>query len=695
MYFRMLDFFHQLRRTISYYGFALGAVCVLIVLANSFGQGPDSSRLLAVIYFFCAFVLGLRSPTIGLSIVIFLLPLTPTLNQQIAAILPVLEVKRALSGYDLVTGFVVGTVIGSLRLHRKGPNKWVLPPLVNFACIVVTASVALAISRNLWQAASEFSAVGLKYNALHLFNIGWRDDYYPLVDLTYFGLAIAFFACVMHILSDNERPQERVLKPLLWGVIIAALWSLVQAKTGLGLPHSSASGNRYYQGFGFAGTGFQPDIHAFSGHMLLGAVGAFGCYFLRDAKISRWLITAAIIMGWVGLAVSKSRGSALMACIFYLFVAGWMLWRREKLYFFIATTLIFFGLGAVYVFHRWGMSIIPLWFIQYIEGLPRLHINNLEALNAHFGSRAEIYRAAIRMFENFPLMGLGQGTFYRMSGTLEFAGSRFLASIQGENAHNYFLQILTETGLVVFFTLAAVIVVPIVRARFSLRLLAVVVILIAFGLGNLFAHSLLIRENFFLFVACVALLYVQSQRIIDARVMENSTQSCESLSCWRLKSLYLKRLAWVLSLMMAGLIIREVYASFGRFPYLYGARCYAPMVLKTGDWTSGTFILDVPADAKGVELKIRETQPVFDRVPLFLSVSVQQPGVAVVQKMLRYDLSVNNPQNIVVPIDSFGVKKPEQLVFTTSRCFTPKNLGVNSDPRRLGIVVENIVWRKN
>lgn len=695
MFFRMFDFFQQLRRAISCYGFALGAVSVLIVLVNSLGQGADNSRLLAAIYFFGAFILGLGSRTIGLSIVIFLLPLTPTLNQQIAAVIPVLEVKRALSGYDLVAGFVVGTVIGSLSLHRKGLAKWVLPPLVNFACIVITISVVLAISRNLWQAASQFSFEGLKYNALHLFYIGWRDDYYPLVDLTSFGFAIAFFACVMHILSDNDRPQERVLKPLLWGVIIAALWSLIQAKTGLGLPHSSASGNRYYQGYGFAGTGFQPDIHAFAGHMLLGAVGAFGCYFLRDAKISRWLITAAIVMGWVGLAVSKSRGSALMACAFYLLIAGWMLWRREKLYFFITTTLIFFGLGAVYVFHRWGMSIIPLWFIQYIEGLPRLHINNLEALNAHFGSRAEIYRAAIRMFENFPLMGLGQGTFYRMSGTLEFAGSRFLASIQGENAHNYFLQILTETGLVGFFTLAAVIVVPIVRARFSLRLLAIGVILIAFGLGNLFAHSLLIRENFFLFAACVALLYVQSQRIIDARVMENSTQSCESLRRWHLKPLYLKRLAWALSLMMAVLIIKEVYTSFGRFPYLYGARCYAPMVLKTGDWTSGSFILDVPVDANGVELKIRETQPVFDRVPLFLSASVQQPGVAVAQKTLRYDLSVNTPQNIVVPIDSFGVKTPQQLVFTMSRCFTPKNLGVNSDPRRLGIVVESIVWRKN
>ncbi len=682
-------------QTSSWFALALAIMCTLVVLVNNLSQGAVGLPIHAWIYFFVALSLGWFSRSLGLSIVIFLLPLTPTINQQIAAILPLLEVKRALSGFDLIAGFVVGTLVRYLTLPTQGRTSWALPPTISLACVVLTISVVLAISRNLWQAASVFSFAGLKYNTLHLFSIGWRDDYYPLVDFFSYGLAIAFIACVLQILSEDERPEDTVLKPLLWGVIVSALWSVLQAKTGLGLPHSSASGNRYYQGFGFAGTGFQPDIHAFSGHMLLGVVGACGCYFLKDTKISRWLITAAILMGIVGLAVSKSRGSALLACMFYLMIAGWWLWRRDKAYVFMATTAIFFGLGAVYIFHRWGMSIIPLWFIQYIEALPRLHIHNLEALNAHFGHRAEIYRAAMRMFEEFPLMGLGQGTFYRMSGTLEFSGSKFLAAINGENAHNFFLQILAETGLIGFFTLVAVIIVPMVRVRFSLRLLPVGTMLIAFGLGNIFAHSLLIRENFFLFAACVALLYVQAQRSIDARVTEKANLCSERMGCWYLNLQKLKWLALVLGLMLAALIIREVYASFGKSPYIYGARCYAPIALKTGDWTSGKFILDVPAGAKGVELKIREIQPVFDREPLFLSVNMQQPGAAVAHKTLRYDLSVNAPQNIIVPIDFFGANIPQQLVFTTSRCFTPKNLGVNADPRRLGIVVEDIVWREN
>lgn len=679
----------------SWYALVFAAVCTLVVLGNNLGQGISGISFYALTYFFMGLALGWYARSLGLSILILLLPLTPTFSQQLAATIPLLEVKRALSGYDLVAGFVAGHVLRYLIYFRAGRVSFALPPAISFACLILTASVFLAIARNLWQAASVFTFAGLKYNAMNMLSIGWRDDYYPLADFFTYGLAVAFVACALQILSEKERPAETILKPLLWGVIVSALWSVLQSKTGLGLPYSSASGNRFYHGFGFAGTGFQPDIHAFSGHMLIGAVGAWGCYFLRDAKISRWLITAAILMGWVGLAVSKSRGSALLACTFYALIGAWWLWQRNKTYLFMVTTAIFFGMGAVYLFHRWGMSIIPLWLIQYVEGLPRLHINNLETLNAHFGYRAEIYRAVFRMFEQFPLMGVGQGAFYRMSGMLEFSGSKFLAAINGENAHNYFLQILAEMGLIGFFTLAAVIIVPIVRARFSSRLLPIGTMLIAFGLGNIFAHSLLIRENFFLFAACVALLYVQAQRSIDVAATENADQYCESLRRWHLNPQNLKRLVLVLCLMMAALIIREVYASFGRSPYVYGVRCYAPTTLKTGDWTSGTFILDVPNYAKGVELKIRETQPAFDRVPLYLSVSVQQASAAVALKTLRYDLSVNAPQNIVIPIDSFDVKEPQKLVFTTSRCFTPKNLGVNADPRRLGIVVENVLWRTN
>ena len=684
----------------SWYALSLAIVCTLVVLGNNLNLDRGGISTHGLVYFFIALSLGWFSRSLGLSIIIFLLPLTPTINHQFASVFPFLEVKRALSGYDLVTGFVVGTIFRYLTLPATGKKiSWALPPVISFACIVLSLSVVLAITRNFWQAASLFSLEGFKYNVIHLFSIGWQDDYYPLVDFFTFGLAVAFIACTLQVLSEDDRPEDTVFKPLLWGVIVSALWSVFQSKTGLGLPYSSASGNRFYHAFGFAGTGFQPDIHAFSGHMLLGAVGAWGCYFLKDVKISRWLITAAIAMGMIGLVMSKSRGSILLACAFYLVIAGWWLWRRDKAYVFMATTAIFFGMGAVYVFHRWGLSIIPLWFIQYIEALPRLHIHNLEALNAHFGYRAEIYRAAVRMFEQFPLMGLGQGTFYRMSGVLEFSGSKFLASIQGENAHNYFLQVLAETGLIGFLTLAAVIIVPLAQARFSSSLLPVGTMIIAFGLGNFLAHSLLIRENFFLFAACIALLHVRAQRTANGQATAHTSQWSERLMQWPSKPGRLKRGILFFGLILAVLIVREIYTSFGRAPYVYGTRCYAPMMLKTGDWTSGLFVLDVPVGAQALELKIRESQPNAGHAQLSLAVSEIPPETEgktrSAQKILHYQLGAHHPQNVLISLDVFGAQIPQQLFFNVSQCFTPKNLGINADPRRLGIVVEEVVWRKN
>ena len=43
-------------------------------------------------------------------------------------------------------------------------------------------SAVVAVGRNLWQSASEFSLRGLAYNVWLARGISWHDDYYPLQD---------------------------------------------------------------------------------------------------------------------------------------------------------------------------------------------------------------------------------------------------------------------------------------------------------------------------------------------------------------------------------------------------------------------------------------------------------------------------------------------------------------------------------
>jgi len=60
-----------------------------------------------------------------------------------------------------------------------------------------------------------------------------------------------------------------------------------------------------------------------------------------------------------------------------------------------------------------------------------------------------VYLAALKLFALYPILGLGQSEFYRQSADYALTNSYFLSVNQnGENAHNYFLQTLAETGLI-------------------------------------------------------------------------------------------------------------------------------------------------------------------------------------------------------------------------------------------------------
>ena len=665
------------------YACLFSALCVVFVLLNELELSQPVQLWCSLIYLLFAFTLGWHAQAGGISILVFLFALTPTLNFQVSALLPLLAAPKSITGATLITGFVTGDACRRLLIRPPPPLlAWKLPNTLNLVCVLVTVSASIAIARNLWQSASMFTFDGMLYNALRFRMNAWRDDYFPLTDLFYYGIAAALINSIIMNIRESKNPEGEILKPILWGVIFAAAWGVIQNKTGIGLPHSSASGNRYSQGLGFASAGFQPDIHAFSSHMLLGVIGAWGCFYIRDRSFSRVLIFAAISMGWIGLVMSKSRGAIVLALLAYLLVLGVTLWRKSKLYFFITTTLLLFFILMTYLFHRWGLSIIPLWLIQYSESLPKLNVNNLAVLNEHFGYRAEIYRAALRMFDAFPLMGIGQSEFYRMSGFESFSKSRFLGMINGENAHNYFLQVLTETGLIGLGIFALVFLKPVLNSEISKQAMPSIFMLIAFGVGNIFAHSLLIKENLFLLCCVLALMYIE---IGHVKALDKPARNCLSKLFNQTRYQFL---SVIFALVLIAFAVREVYVSFGKYPYVYGLVCQHAGEVKPNEWSSGLIQIQASPTVKRIELNLSDVPPDVSRVPLVLEwFGVSRTGDSGPSQFLSIDKS--GPQKLTMPILPIS-PSGDIIKIVLSRCFTPRNLGVNSDSRRLGVLIQNV-----
>jgi O-antigen ligase len=114
------------------------------------------------------------------------------------------------------------------------------------------------------------------------------------------------------------------------------------------------------------------------------------------------------------------------------------------------------------------------------------------------------------MWSEFPLFGLGQGSFFKLSAIEDFSGSALMVASRGENAHNYFLQALAEVGLIGFACYAMVFIWPLAtRSDKKNSIWPVGIAIGAMFLGNLYSHSLLIRENLFLLSALIALLYAK------------------------------------------------------------------------------------------------------------------------------------------------------------------------------------------
>lgn len=670
-----------------------GIIASVSVLLNDLYFFWVFSPLHTNLYFFCiGFLFALSGSIWGFTFFIFLVPLSAGLGGQLNAYFGASLLTLPNTGLDLAAGFYLGYIL-RLCFDRSSAARWrfvIIPWPVAACLLMITLSTIIAICRNLFQAASITSFKGLLFNLLHFRPIGWGDAYMPISDWIAYALSFAILIIVMHYLASIKNKEKLIFRPIIFGLVIAALMSIVQSITGLGLPESLINFRK--DSLGYAAIGFQPDLHAFAGHMVLGAVGLWIYLSSKDSKWWRLITLSAIVLSWVGLILSKSRALLIFAVIAMMVGIFIYLWKKKRKYFFQISLVItiFFVSAIVMVFsyseNEKSFSVLS-WIPELAQSLKSRDLFNSSDLGGILGSRLEIWGAAFRMFWQFPLAGLGQGNFYHLSSINFFSKSQFLILNGGENSHNYFLQTLVEIGLIgcIFFILLFL--VPYLKSENKSILLPAVIALFSLSLGNIFSHSFLVRENLILGAIFLGLLYSQSEGLV---VRANSRDLIDSK--WTKKALLL------IYIVAMSAYCLEVYKSFGKGPFTKGLYCYKKESLTEDGWMRGVYITPILPGTSSVDVDLE--MPHFgknsqkEKVYMELRhVKRNQYGYYDVVDSVVKEVSLHQKNKISIAFsDNQSSDKANniELEIRLDTCYSPRNLGHSVDSRLLGAKIRSI-----
>lgn len=679
-------------RWISRLGICLCLSAIAVIVLNQYGAlstlNPYYRVNTPALCLAFGFITAAISARVAIMGSVFALPLLPTFAWQFQLYTGYGRIQDVHgAGLDLVAGVVLGCLFN--RIFRKLKNTTVhpleefnLPWPAGLAFIVVSLSVAVAIMRNLHQSSATFSLQALVFNLMHLRTLTWHDDYRPLMDWVAYGGAFSLLAVFAPALRRMPDRNDVLFKPLIIGIVIAAMVGWRQSAFGAGLSHSLL--NFRVDRFGFAALGFQPDLHAFAAHMLLGAIGLVGyAYYKRSNWV--WLAMIALVMplSWWLLFLSKSKASLALAVLCSIsIVTLWLLRKRVK------PTRALLGLITLCVAVLISATAAPaLWHKGLSQLAAQLGLPDLLSLNLKLSYRPEVYRAALYMFLLFPFAGLGQAEFYRQSANPELSRSFFLSIEQnGENAHNYFLQALVENGLLGFCVLVFFVIYPILKSDDKKNLIPALFALLAIACGNLFSHSLLVRENLLIAASFIALLYAWAPQI------SNSGGDIHQLSSSALNFLKNKYIVGVLICISIGLVIYETIKSRHTFPFNTDVQCFKFRPLDRDDWTSGLYRTDVPVGATGFTIQLATTQPDAEQRPISGSLRILLDERELAQK--DFVLRKTGPQQLNFDLPAGSVATPDDyhVELRLSRCFVPRNFGMNEDSRRLGVRIEAIHW---
>ena len=685
----------KLEKSLSHLGLVIAFSAVFALWLNLAVSFSENGLTFPLFIFCLIFFLSLKSIHYGLSFFIFALPLLPGMPYQLSQFLNLSIAPSDAVGLELTLGFVSAMSLRYVwqKYVAKSP-AFISPSLpwqLSLVLVLITASCCLAIGRNVWQSAAATSVYGAFFNLMHFRMLGWHEDFRPLFDWLSYGAVGSLVAFLVPILRAQEGRNSFVFRPILAALFLSSIWALVQSTSGIG------GGIGFRRDLlGIPAFGFQPDLHAFAGYLLLGVIGLFGYLKCAQGAFEKRAIYLVIALSFVGLLLSKSRSMLMIGVMALLILFFINLWRRNRAQFYWVAGFLLLILASIgfawyelamyyktdlggFAKSSWGVLSKSSWVIQLALELSDRELYHFNELSIALGGRPEFYRAAARMLYFFPLLGIGVGSFYRLSIFEQLTASPTLRALGGENTHNYFLQTLTETGLIGGLIFAIAVIIPMLWAIRQKSAWPALFGLIGLFLGNLYAHSFLVRENFLLAAVLLALLYATPGFKTAPSFIQSSATRFGSY--WKL--------------IFVGVLLffaaREVMLSFYRYPFNYGELCFAQKELTIDGWSSGFYQEKLPQGSGNLMIALDPMRTNIAKSPLGLKLDIIQDGVGILASK-TVELNHNGPQLIDLRFASQGSTQTGLLTanLRLSSCFTPKNLGVSFDARRLGVLVKSV-----
>jgi O-antigen ligase len=670
----------------SYVGLMAALIASVFILLNNLNQLSHSHFYFSTFCFFVMLGVGfVASRRVALATFVFLVPLAPTLSNQITAYTGTALLSQAMMGFDLVASYFLAIftkhVLYSMAApHAKGMGHLKAGWPVNWVILIISCSTLLAVIRNAWHSAAPLTFAGISLGLIEVRGIGWLEDLRPLTDWMAYALAGAIIILVGSTLRTLPERNHYIFRPVMAGLFFSGILAVVQSRTGLGIGIVSIR-----DALGYSAMGFQPDLHAFAAYILLGALGLLGYFSVCKSNVEKAWIGVVVILSWIALLLSYSRATQLFALMALAILVLIRLFGQNNRQFRMRSLI---GLGLlmgittalILFFQENLLAIIPQRNLAIFKAIADMDWNNFAQINAALSERPVIWLNALRMWGSFPLFGVGQGDFYQLSPLFNFENLAFLRG--GENAHNYFLQTLAETGLVGVIAFALAIIAPFFLVKDRQVLMPAAIALFSLFLGNIYAHSFLVRENLFLAAIFLGLMYsyVPQEKL--------------ALSPYQLLIAWKPQLSWkwiipIACLAFVGLGAREIYTSFYRFPFEYGSACFVNKPLSEDRWSSGLYEIPLPIGSHGVQLPIRVARPNIQKIPLSATLEIVDSGKHILASQTLV-WSKEGPEALKISLPNGGVVTGAgvKASLKLSSCWTPRNLGISIDGRRLGVLID-------